>query len=47
MVPLHGISQHTDINDNSSLAVATYVCLGHFWWPLWWPERLGLIGDTG
>jgi hypothetical protein len=15
----------------------TYVCLGHFWWPLWWP----------
>ena len=34
MAPPVGISQHTNINDNNSLAVATYVCLGHFWWPL-------------
>ena len=38
LVPYHGISQHSDINDNSSLTTATCVCLGHLWWPLWWPE---------
>jgi len=23
---------------DGSLALVAYVCLGHFWWPLWWPQ---------
>ena len=38
LVPFYGISQHTDTSDNNSLSTATFVCLGHLWWPLWWPE---------
>ena len=30
-------SVNTPTNYNNSLTLATLGCLGHFWWPVWWP----------
>ena len=37
MVPTEGPKQTPVFNDINSLATGHLCCLGHFWWPLWWP----------
>ena len=44
MVPTEGPKQTPVSNDNNSLASVVLCCLGHIWWPLWWP-RVGPMVD--
>ena len=37
MVPTEGPKLTPVSNDINSLTVADTCCLGHFWWPVWWP----------
>ena len=45
MVPTEGPKQTPVSNDINSLATEHLCCLGHFWWPLWWPP-LGPMVDV-
>ena len=57
MVPSEGPKLTPISNDINSLTLAGIVCLGRFWWPLWWPPmtrddnrqlewaRVGPMGD--
>ena len=47
MVPSAGPKQTPVSNDNNSLASVVLCCLGHIWWPLWWPEIGSHAGRSG
>ena len=44
MAPTEGPKQTPVSNDINSLASVVLCCLGHIWWPLWWP-RVGPMVD--
>ena len=46
LFPQKGISQPTDTSNINELTNNDMSCLGHFWWPVWWPMKMGPMVQT-